>query len=69
MKLNLLNTFLLVAGIALLAVGYLQYLGRHETPNVKAALAMMTLVPGWALVTMGYVGLHCRKEDEEKDQS
>lgn len=48
---------MLVLGLLLLAYGYVAvWYTRHETPSVKATLSFVYLIPGWALITMGYVG-------------
>ncbi len=48
---------MLVVGILLLAYGYyaVWYI-RHEDRLWRALLSFVYLIPGWALVTMGYVG-------------
>ncbi len=55
-----LNTLLIVIGIALLGYGHMHWLVRHESPEVKTSRDILLIVPGWALLTMGYVGLQCQ---------
>lgn len=55
-----LNTLFMIVGITLLAYGHLHWLVRHESPEVKTSINILWIVPGWALLTMGYIGLQCQ---------
>ena len=62
------NILLLTLGLALLGFGVAWWLARRESPQVKAATSLQFIVPGWALVTMGYLGLqHSRGKDGDDD--
>lgn len=47
---------MLVAGLLLLADGYVVWSTRHESDWPRANYSFVYLIPGWALTVMGYVG-------------
>ncbi len=53
----LVNIALLTLGCALLAYGHLQWEGRRESEEVKEAMFIREVVAGWALASMGFLGL------------
>ncbi len=63
-----LNIFLMVIGIALLGYGHVHWLVRHEDPQVKTSINILFIVPGWALLTMGFTGLQCQSRRNGKDE-
>ncbi len=62
------NIFLIVIGLALLGYGHIHWLVRHEDPQVKTSTHILLIVPGWALLTMGYIGLQCQARGNGKDE-
>ncbi len=54
---RVINLLILLAGIFLAAYGHVRYAVFREAPVQKAAVDLMYIIPGWALITMGYVGL------------
>ena len=48
---------MLVVGLLFLARGYVVWSTWHEDRLWRAILSFVCLIPGWALTTMGYVGL------------
>jgi len=54
---KVLNIALLTVGIILLAGGYFPWLTRHESVEIRSARNMMTVLAGWALTVMGYLGM------------
>ncbi len=54
---RVINLLILLAGVFLAAYGHVHYAVRHEAPERKASVDLFYIIPGWALLTMGYVGL------------
>jgi hypothetical protein len=52
-----LNMALLTVGVVLLAFGYVPWLTRHESVELRSAQNAMTVLAGWALTVMGYLGM------------
>src|SRR5512140_1410167 len=62
------NIAVLTLGLALLAYGHLQWAARRESEEIKEALFIRHVVAGWAMVTMGVVGLQCGGRPAPKDE-
>jgi len=66
---RLLNIAVLTLGFALLTYGHLQWVARHESPEVKEAMFIRYVVAGWALVGMGFVGFQCGRDSTTGGES
>ena len=66
---QVLNIGLLALGAALLSYGHVQWWARHESPEVKEAMFIRHIVAGWALVGMGFVGIHLQRDNSKDDDS
>jgi hypothetical protein len=52
-----LSILFLYAGVTILLFGYVPWWVRHDDVTVRTAQNIMTVVAGWALTIMGYLGL------------
>lgn len=54
---KLINIALLVFGMMFLARGHISWWINHEDVTVRSAQNIVLIIPGWAMVSMGYLGL------------
>jgi hypothetical protein len=52
-----LNILFLASGILMLVLAHLEWWTRHDAVVLLTARYIVTIVAGWALTTMGYLGL------------
>jgi hypothetical protein len=64
-----LDKAMLLVGLLLLVYGYVLWLARHESPQPRAILSFVYLLPGWALATMGYIGWRTEERESAKKDS
>jgi uncharacterized membrane protein len=52
---SFLDRTLIFAGLLLLVCGYVVWFAGHESDGPRAVRSFVYLIPGWALIAMGYI--------------